>query len=127
MTRDTLYVKMEVLREDGFWFGHPIGGRGCASGDTLGELFADAEFSKHDYADVAEDVPVRLEYVAGDPEFSGLLNTVYTAYCALPASLRPVAVAWDNDNDRPQDPAWTGGPYTNSEQLRYLEQIQLGA
>jgi hypothetical protein len=63
-----------------------------------------------------------VEYVAGQPEIAAEINAIYAAYLALPAHLRPVAVPWDPDNDRPTDPVHTG-PYTNPDQLRHLEQL----
>ena len=67
-------------------------------------------------------MPVCVEYVAGQSEIAPELRAVYAAYLALPTDLRPVAVPWDPDNDRPVDPSHSG-PYTNPDQLRYLQQL----
>lgn len=123
LTNDAHRVKVRVLKHDDYWVGLPddlAGGR--STGDTLPELFAEIEFFKHSGAGLSKDVPVCVEYVAGQPEIAPELSAVYAAYLALPPGLRPVAVQWDIDNDRPADPAHTG-PYTNPDQLRYLEQL----
>jgi hypothetical protein len=123
LTNDAHRVKVRVLKDDGYWVGLPddLAG-GCLSADTLPELFADIEFTKHSGAGLAKGVPVCVEYVAEQPEIESVLAAVYAAYLALPPDLRPVAVSWDIDNDRPADPVHTG-PYTNPDQLRYLEQL----
>lgn len=69
------------------------------------------------------DGTVCVEYVAGQAEIAHELNAMCTAYLALPAHLRPVAVPWDLDSDRPAGPVHTG-PHTNPDQLRYLEQLR---
>jgi hypothetical protein len=63
-----------------------------------------------------------VEYVAGQPEIAPELDAIHAAYLALPPHLRPIAVPWDLDNDRPADPVYAG-PYTNPVQLQYLEQL----
>lgn len=122
MTQNAHQLKVQVLKEDDFWVGLPVGVAGGTTGDTLPELFAEIEFIKHFCADVPKHVPVSVEYVAGQPEIAEELNTIYAAYLALPSHLRPVAVAWDHDNERPADPSHTG-PFTNPDQLRNLEQL----
>jgi hypothetical protein len=115
-------LKVRVLKKDGYWVGLPDHLAGGSTGDTLPELLAEIEFFKHSYAEFPGDVPVCVEYVAGQPEIAPELNAIWAAYLALPVHLRPVAVPWDPDNDRPADPVHTG-PYTNPDQLRYLEQL----
>jgi hypothetical protein len=122
LTNDAHWVKVRVLKDDDCWVGLSRDLHGGFSGDTLPELFADVEFIKHAAAGLAKDVPVCVEYVAEQPEIAAELSAVYAAYLALPPDLRPVAVSWDIDNDRPVDPVHTG-PYTNPDQLRYLEQL----
>jgi hypothetical protein len=95
---------------------------GGSTGDTLPELFAEIEFFKRSCVGSPEDAQVFVEYVARQPEIAPELNAIYAAYLALPAHLRPVAVPWDLGNDQRADLVHTG-PYTNPEQLRYLEQL----
>jgi hypothetical protein len=116
LTRHTHHLKVEVLKKDGYWLGLPIDAPGSASGDTLPELFAEVEFSKHFYADVTKDTPVCVEYVAGWPEIHVELAATFAAFMALPPHLRPQAVAWDHANGRPVIPAHTG-PYLNLDQM----------
>jgi hypothetical protein len=115
-------MKVRVLKKDGYWVGLSDDLAGGSTGDTLPELFAEIESFKNSAAGLPEDVPVCVEYVAGQPEIAQELNAMYAAYLALPAHLRPVAVPWDLDNDRPADPGHTG-PYANPDQLQYLEQL----
>jgi hypothetical protein len=122
MMADAHRVKVRVLKHDDCWVALSDDLAGGLTGDTLPELFAEIEFFKHSGAGVAKDVPVCVEYVAGQPEIAPELSAVYAAYLALPQDLRPVAVSWDLDNDRPVDPVHTG-PFTNPDQLRYLEQL----
>jgi hypothetical protein len=119
---DGRHLKVRVLKKDGYWLGLSDDLAGGSTGDTLPELFAEIEFSKRSCAGLPEGVPVGVEYVAGQPEIAPELNATYAAYLALPVNLRPVAVPWDLDNDRPVDPVHTG-PYTNPDQLRHLEQL----
>ena len=122
MKNDGRQLKVRVLKKDGYWVGVSDDLAGGSTGDTLPELFAEIEFFKHSCAGCPEDAQVFVEYVAGQPEIAPELNAIYAAYLALPAHLRPVAVPWDLGNDQPADPVHTG-PYTNPEQLRYLEQL----
>jgi hypothetical protein len=122
MTADVHRVKVRVLKHDDCWVGLSDDLHGGLTGDTLPELFAEIEFTKHSAAGLSKDVPVCVEYVAGQPEIAPELSAVYAAYLALPPDLRPIAVPWDLDNDRPADPVHAG-PYTNPDQLRYLEQL----
>jgi len=123
MTRHEQHLKVEVLKKEGYWVGLPVDAPGSMSGDTLPHLFAEVEYSKHTCLWVPNAVPVSVEYVAADSAIRAELNAAYAAYMALPPHLRPRAVSWDHDNDRPLNPTHTG-PYTNPEQLRYLEQLQ---
>jgi hypothetical protein len=116
------HLKVEVFKEDESWLGLPVGAPGYMSGDSLPELFADVEFTKHFCADVPRHVPLSVEYVAGQPEIADELTTIHAAYLALPPHLRPVAVAWDHDNDRPMNPVHSG-PFTNPDQLRRLQEL----
>jgi hypothetical protein len=122
MTSDARRVKVRVLKEDDCWVGLSRDLAGGLAVDTLPELFAEIEFTKHSAAGISKDVPVCVEYVAEQPEIAPELSAVYAAYLALPPDLRPVAVSWDLDNDRPVDPVHTG-PFTNPDQLRYLERF----
>jgi hypothetical protein len=115
-------MKVRVLKKDGYWVGLSDGLAGGSTADTLPELFAEIEFFRHSRAGSPSDVPACLEYVAGQPEIAPELSTVYAAYLALPPHLRPIAVPWDLDNDRPADAGRTG-PYTNPDQLRHLEEL----
>jgi hypothetical protein len=123
VTRDEQHLKVEVLKKDGYWVGLPIDAPGSMSGDTLPQLFAEVEHSKYVCLWVPNAVSVSVEYLAADPAIRAELDAVYAAYMALPPHLRPQAVPWDHDNDRPMNPMHTG-PYTNPEQLRHLEQLQ---
>ena len=122
MKNDRHQLKVRVLKKDGYWVGVSDDLAGGSTGDTLPELFAEIEFFKHSCAGSPEDAQVFVEYVAGQPEIAPELNAIYAAYLALPTDLRPVAVPWDPDNDRPVDPIHSG-PYTNPDQLLYLEQL----
>ena len=122
LTDDAYWVKVRVMKHDDCWVGLSRDLHGGSSADTLPELFAEIEFFKHSAAGLSKDVPVCVEYVAEQPEIAPELSAVYAAYLALPPDLRPVAVQWDLDNDRPADPVHAG-PYTNPDQLRYLEQL----
>ena len=122
MTNDAHRVTVRVLKHDDYWIGLSRDLHGGLSADTLPELFAEIEFFKHSAAGLSKDVAVCVEYVAGQPEIAPELGAVYAAYLALPPDLRPIAVSWDIDNDRPVDPVHDG-PYTNPDQLRYLEQL----
>jgi hypothetical protein len=110
------HLKVEVFKEDDHWEGFPIDAPGSMAGGTLPEFFADVEFSKHFCLWVPNLVPISVEYVAGQPEIAEELSTAYAAFLALLPHLRPRAVAWDHDNDRPVDPTHTG-PYLNLEQM----------
>ena len=116
MTHGAHRVSVRVLREEGYWIALPDGVAGGASADSLPQLFAEIEFTRHFYADAPEDEAVFVEYVAGQPWISDELNAAHAAFLALPPHLRPQAVAWDHDNDRPKNPAHTG-PYLNLEQM----------
>lgn len=118
LTQHREHLKVEVFREDGYWVGLPAGVPGSMSGDTIAELFAEVEFHKHFCADLPEDVPLPVEYVAGQPEITDQLQSAYAAFLALPPHLRPQAVSWDPDNDRPVNPAHTG-PYLNLEHFPF--------
>jgi hypothetical protein len=122
MTDNAHRVKVRVVKHDDCWVGLSRDLAGGSTGDTLPELFAEIEFTKHSAAGLSKDVPVCVEYVAEQPEIAAELSAVYAAYLALPPGLRPVAVSWDIDNDRPADPVHTG-PFTNPDQLRCLEQL----
>jgi hypothetical protein len=122
LKNDGHQLKVRVLKKNGYWVGLSDDLAGGSTGDTLPELFAEIEFFKHSCAGFPEDVPVCVEYVAGQPEIAPEVNAIYAAYLALPAHLRPVAVPWYPDNDRPADPVHAG-PYTNPDQLRHLEQL----
>lgn len=122
MTDGAYRVKVRVLKHDGYWVGLSQDLAGGLTGDTLPALFAEIEFTKRSCAGLPEDAKVFVEYVAGQPEIAPELSAVYAAYLALPPHLRPIAVPWDLDNDRPADPGHVG-PYTNPDQLRYLEQL----
>jgi hypothetical protein len=124
LTGDTHRLKVRVLKEDGYWVGLSNDLGGGLTGDTLPELFAEVEFFRRSGAP-SEIGQAFVEYVPGQPEIAPELNATYAAYLALPPHLRPVAVPWDVDADRPVDPHHTG-PYTNSDQLRYLEQLHAG-
>ena len=115
-------LKVRVLKKDGYWVGLSDDLAGGSTGDTLPELFAEIEFFKRSCPEFSGDVPVCVEYVADQAEIAPEVNAVWAAYLALPAHLRPLAVPWDPDNDRPVDPVHSG-PYTNPDQLRYLEQL----
>lgn len=122
MTASAHRLKVRVLRKDGYWVGLSDALAGGSTADTLPELFAEIEFFKHSRAGFPGDAPVCVEYVAGQPEIAPELTAVYAAYLELPPHLRPIAVPWDLDNDRPVDPGRTG-PYTNPDQLKHLEQL----
>jgi hypothetical protein len=119
---DAHRVKVRVFKHDDCWVGLSRDLAGGSSADTLPELFAEIEFFKHSAAGLSKDVPVCVEYVAGQVGIAPELSAVHAAYLALPPDLRPIAVSWDIDNDRPVDPVHAG-PYTNPDQLRYLEQL----
>jgi hypothetical protein len=119
---DAHRVKVRVLKHDDCWVGLSHDLHGGLTADTLPGLFAEIEFTKHSAAGLSKDVPVCVEYVAGQAEIAPELSAVHAAYLALPPDLRPIAVSWDIDNDRPVDPVHAG-PYTNPDQLRYLEQL----
>lgn len=118
MTSDTHRLVVEVTKDrdiqDGreIWVGIDLNGAGSSAGETLPQFFAETEFHKHFSLGVPKDVPVEVEYVAGQPEIADELRDAHTAFLALPPHLRPQAVAWDHDNDRPVNPAHTG-PYLN--------------
>jgi hypothetical protein len=116
LTQNAHHLKVEVFKEDGHWEGFPIRAPGSMAGDNLPELFADVEFGKHFCLWVPNAVPVSVEYVAGQPEITDELNAAYAAFLALPPHLRPIAVAWDQDNDRSVNPTHTG-PFLNLEQM----------
>jgi hypothetical protein len=122
LTGDAHRLRVRVLKHDGYWVGLSDDLAGGLTGDTLPELFAEIEFFKRCGAGPSKDVPVCVEYIAGQPEIAPELSAVYAAYLALPPNLRPSAVPWDLGNDRPADPIHVG-PYTNPDQLRYLEQL----
>jgi hypothetical protein len=115
-------LKVRVLKKDGYWVGLSDDLAGGSTGDTLPELLAEIESFKHSCAGFPKDVAVCVEYIAEQPEIAPELNAVHAAYLALPPHLRPIAVPWDLDNDRPANPVHVG-PYTNPDQLRYLEQL----
>ncbi len=115
-------LKVRALKKDGYWVGLSDDLAGGSTGDTLPELFAEIESFRRSRTGLPEDVPACVEYVAGQPEIAPELSAVYAAYLTLPPHLRPIAVPWDLDNDRPADPVHTG-PYTNPDQLRHLEQL----
>ena len=119
---DAHRVKVRVLKHDDYWVGLSDDLAGGSTGDTLPELFAEIEFYKHSSLGLSKDVPVCVEYVAGQPEIAPELSAVYAAYLALPPQLRPVAVPWDIDNNQPVDHVHVG-PYTNPDQLGYLERL----
>jgi len=116
MTQGSHHLAVRVLKKDGYWIAHSINAPGGMDGDTLPELFAEVEFFKHFCLDVPEEMPVSVEYVAGQPEIAEELCAAHAAYMALPPHLRPMAVAWDHDNDRPVNPAHTG-PFLNLDQM----------
>lgn len=118
MTEHRQHLKVEVFRENGYWVGLPTGAPGSMSGDTIAELFAEVEFHKHFCADLDKEVPLPVEYVAGQPEISEQLQAAHAAFLALPPHLRPRAVPWDADNDRPADPAHAA-PYLNLEHFPF--------
>jgi hypothetical protein len=122
LKNDGHQLKVRVLKKDGYWVGLSDDLAGGSTGDTLPELFAEIEFFRHSRADLPETAPDCVEYVAGQSEIAPEVHAVYAAYLALPTHLRPVAVPWDPDNNRPVDPVHSG-PYTNPDQLRYLEQL----
>jgi len=103
---------VRVLKKADYWVALSINAPGSASGDTLPELFAEVEFHKHFCLGLSKDEPVRVEYVAGQPEICEEVRTAYAAFLSLPPDKRPQAVTWDHDNDRPANPAHTG-PYLN--------------
>jgi hypothetical protein len=70
-------------------------------GDTLFEMFAEVEFGKHFSLALPKDVPVSVEYVAGQPEIAAELRDAWRAFQAMPEDVRPKAIAWDHDNNRP--------------------------
>lgn len=111
-------MKVEVFKEDDHWVGLPVGLPGSMAGGTIAELFAEVEFHKHFCADLPEGQPLPVEYVAGQPEITERLQTAYAAFLALPPQLRPRAVPWDPDNDRPVNPAHPG-PYLNLDQFPF--------
>jgi hypothetical protein len=119
---DSYRMKVRVLKKDGYWVGLSDELAGGSTGETLPELFAEIEFFKRSCAGLPGNDPVCVEYVPGQPGIAPELNALYAAYLALPPHLRPVAVPWDIDSDRPANPVHTG-PYTNPDQLRYLEQL----
>jgi hypothetical protein len=122
LTEGAHRLKVRVLKKDGYWVGLSDDLAGGSTGDTLPELFAEIEFFKRSRAGFPGNVPVCVEYVAGQPEIAPELDAVYAAYLALPPHLRPVAVPWELDSDRPADPVHSS-PYTNPGQLWYLEQL----
>jgi hypothetical protein len=119
---DARRLKVRVLKKDGYWVGLSDDLAGGSTGDTLPELFAEVEFCKRSRAGSPDNARICVEYVAGQPEIAPELDTIDAAYLALPPHLRPIAVAWDLDRDQPADPLHVG-PYTNPDQLRYLEQL----
>lgn len=122
LKNDGHQLKVRVLKKDGYWVGLSDELAGGSTGDTLPEPLAEIEFFRHSRTGLPGDTPVCVEYIAGQHEIAPELNAIYAAYLALPAHLRPVAVPWDLDNDRPAEPVHSG-PYTNPDQLRYLEQL----
>ena len=122
MMDDAHRLKVRVLKKDGYWVGLSDDLAGGSTGDTLPELFAEIEFCKRSCAGFPDGAPICVEYVAGQPEIAPELDTIYAAYLALAPHLRPIAVPWDLDRDRPADPVHAG-PYTNPDQLRHLEQL----
>jgi hypothetical protein len=125
LTGDAHRLEVRVLKKDGYWVGLSDDLGGGLTGDTLPELFAEIEFSRRSGASLPGNGLACVEYVPGQPEVAIELNALYAAYLALPPDLRPVAVPWDLDSDRPVDPLHTG-PYTNPDQLRYLERLHVG-
>jgi hypothetical protein len=119
---DAHSLKVRVLKKEGYWVGLSDDLAGGSTGETLPELFAEIEFFTRSRAGLPGNDPARVEYVPGQPGIAPELNAVYAAYLALPPDLRPVAVPWDLDRDRPANPVHPG-PYTNPDQLRYLEQL----
>lgn len=111
-------MKVEVFKEDGHWVAVPVGLPGSMSGDTIAELFAEVECHKYFCADVPENQPLPVQYVAGQPEISDQLRAAHDALLALPPQLRPRAVEWDPDDNRPVDPAHTA-PYLNLEHFPF--------
>ena len=124
LTANAHRLKVRVLKKDRYWIGLSDAFAGGSTADTLAELFAEIEFFKHSRTGFAGDAPVCVEYIAGQPGIAQELSAVYAAYLALPPDLRPIAVPWDLDNDRPTDPGRTG-PYTNPDQLKHLEQLHV--
>jgi hypothetical protein len=102
--------------------GHCGSGRIAAWDAAVLAPAAMIEFFKRSCAGFPDDAPICVEYVAGQPEIAPELDTIYAAYLALPPHLQPIAVPWDLDSGRPADPVHAG-PYTNPDQLRYLEQL----
>jgi len=112
LTQNGHHLAVRVLKKADYWVALSINAPGSASGDTLPELFAEVEFHKHFCLGLSKDEPVRVEYVAGQPEICEEVRTAYAAFLSLPPDKRPQAVTWDHDNDRPANPAHTG-PYLN--------------
>jgi hypothetical protein len=111
-------MKVEVFKEDDHWVAVPVGLPGSMSGDTMAELFAEVECHKHFCADIPEDHPLPVEYVAGEPEVADQLRAAHEALLALPPRLWPRVVEWDSDNNRPVDTAYTT-PYLNLEHFPF--------
>jgi hypothetical protein len=112
--QDTHRLAVEVFTEEGYWAGHAVGVAGCITADTLPELFAEVEFFKHFCLGVSKETPVSVEYtaVADQPEIADELSAAYSAFMAMPEEVRPKAIPWDHDNDRPLNA--TAVPLINS-------------
>jgi hypothetical protein len=101
--QNTHRLAVEVFTEEGYWAGHATGVAGCITADTLLELFAEVELFKHFCLGVPKETPVSVEYVAvaEQPEIAEELCAAYRGFLAMPEDVRPRAIPWNHDNDRP--------------------------
>lgn len=106
------HLKVEVFREVDHWTGIAIDAPGSFGGETLQELLADVEHSKHFCLWVPNCVPISVEYISGQSWIAEELEAYHDAFMSIPENLRPQPVPWDHDNDRPRNPEHTG-PFIN--------------
>jgi hypothetical protein len=77
MTHTVHRLAVRVLKKDGYWIGLPIDAPGSMVGDTLVELFADAEAAKHFCLGLPDDALVAVSYAYDLPEFDEEVIDVY--------------------------------------------------
>jgi antitoxin YefM len=63
MTHTVHRLAVRVLKKDGYWVGLPIDAPGSMVGDTLTDLFDDAETFKHFCLGLPKEVPVMVSYI----------------------------------------------------------------